>query len=262
MSNACSRRDPGRRGFVGSMNARRFLIAPAAAVTGLLALGTAATATTVVPELITSDNPTCADVAPTGTTWTEAKLDFNPAPDTYTRGDLHITIVANDADGLDWSADKGISAVIMKGGPSANVYRYDPAATADTDMVTPVNPNGNAEDTKNYGISHVTFCYGPATPPAEEDKPPTPQEEKPPAPETPAPVTPEPEVQATATAAPVVEAAPEAQVLGVQLAAPAAAPLELPRTGSQSRLLAIIGTALVAFGGAALALSGRPTRRA
>ena len=245
------------------MNARRFLIAPAAAVTGLLALGTAATATTVVPTVV-AGNPTCADAR---------KLDFDPAPGEYTLGNLVVTIT-KDAGGLNWTSSLDVSAVIMKGGPNANVYAYPGGSDlSDAGLVTPVNPNGNAEGTKNYGISHVTFCVGgPVEPPAEEEEPPTSQEEQPPAPPAPpAPVTPEPEVQATATPAapapePVVEAAaapaPEAQVLGVQLTAPAAAPVELPRTGSQSRLLAIIGTALVAFGGVAIALSGRPTRRA
>lgn len=50
---------------------------------------------------------------------------------------------------FDWDATAAISAVIVKGGPTANLWEYDPAVMADTDLKAP----GNA------GVSHVTFCW-------------------------------------------------------------------------------------------------------
>jgi hypothetical protein len=45
--------------------------------------------------------------------------------------------------------------VIVKGGPGAGVYRYNPSATSDYYLTAPVNPKNN----RNYGISHVTFVF-------------------------------------------------------------------------------------------------------
>jgi hypothetical protein len=50
---------------------------------------------------------------------------------------------------FDWSATTAISAVIVKGGPTANLWSYDPAVTSDTGLYAP----GNAD------VSHVTFCW-------------------------------------------------------------------------------------------------------
>ena len=47
-------------------------------------------------------------------------------------------------------------AVIVKGGPNANVYIYeDPHVQADNGLVSPINPNND----KPYGLSNLTFCY-------------------------------------------------------------------------------------------------------
>ncbi|WP_170233691.1 hypothetical protein [Ornithinimicrobium humiphilum] len=63
----------------------------------------------------------------------------------------------SDGTWVDWTSTVGIDAVIVKGGPNANVYRYDPPAESfgDTGLVTPTNPNNY----KPYGLSHVDFCY-------------------------------------------------------------------------------------------------------
>jgi hypothetical protein len=49
-----------------------------------------------------------------------------------------------------------IHAVIVKGGPNANVYHFRPGATNGGPLTTPANPNGG---NKNYGLSHFDFCY-------------------------------------------------------------------------------------------------------
>lgn len=60
---------------------------------------------------------------------------------------------------FDWSASPNpIGAVIVKGGPAANVYLYDPAASSDAGLQAPINPNND----QPYGLSHVTFCWNPA----------------------------------------------------------------------------------------------------
>jgi len=67
-----------------------------------------------------------------------------------------VTLTVN-GDYVSWTSTIGIDAVIVKGGPNANVYKYDPPAeaTSDSGLQAPTNPNNN----KPYGLSHVDFCY-------------------------------------------------------------------------------------------------------
>src|SRR5687768_17021813 len=159
----------------------RLLAAPAVAVAGLVALAGGATAADApvlsgigVTPVYTAGNPSCADITPEGATWTEAKLDFDPAAGDYTRGDLEIEI-AKSAAGLEWTTDDDVAAVIMKGGPNAHVYAYPGTDdTHDTGLRPPPNPNSG----NDYGISHVTFCLGEGTPdvtPSEPEKPAEPE---------------------------------------------------------------------------------------
>ncbi len=67
-----------------------------------------------------------------------------------------ITITNNDGTYFDWSATQAIGAVIVKGGNAANIFKYDPQATADTGMVSPINNSGNPA-----AVSHATFCWNP-----------------------------------------------------------------------------------------------------
>lgn len=70
----------------------------------------------------------------------------------------NITISNNNGTTFDWTASPNpIGAVIVKGGPVANVFYYSPQAASDTGLFAPINPNNN----QNYGISHVTFCWNP-----------------------------------------------------------------------------------------------------
>jgi uncharacterized membrane protein YgcG len=67
------------------------------------------------------------------------------------------TVTVSNADGntFDWSATIGIDAVIVKGGPNALVYTYDPESMGATGLHAPTNPNNG----KFYGLSHIDFCY-------------------------------------------------------------------------------------------------------
>jgi LPXTG-motif cell wall-anchored protein len=108
--------------------------------------------TTVVPG-----NPTCGDLAPEGTSWTELKVE--PVADgTFDDGVLFVTVdVTDTADGpvFDWTSNIGVDAVFVKGGPNGTLYLYDPESTGDTGLHAPVNPNND----KFFGLSHISFCY-------------------------------------------------------------------------------------------------------
>jgi hypothetical protein len=70
------------------------------------------------------------------------------------------TITNLTATTFDWSASLGLDAVIVKGGPNANVFVYNPEATSDTALVTVTNPNNDTP----FDISHILFCYDDGTP--------------------------------------------------------------------------------------------------
>lgn len=103
-------------------------------------------------------NPSCADL---NANWFEIKFeeseDYPSWPTSITWGDVTITLYKNIDAGkvTSWSSNYGIDAVIVKGGPDANVYYYNPEATSGGGLVTPTNPINN----KLYGLSHVSFCF-------------------------------------------------------------------------------------------------------
>nr|WP_279232074.1 hypothetical protein [Thermus albus] len=80
-----------------------------------------------------------------------------PVSGTYTVDAYGNTITptfSGDGKYVDWSSTLGMTAVIVKGGPGANVYVYDPPATSDSGLHAPPNQGGNIPT-----ISHVTFCF-------------------------------------------------------------------------------------------------------
>jgi uncharacterized repeat protein (TIGR01451 family) len=107
----------------------------------------------IVPVFV-EDNPSCEDLG--------YDIGFKPSPEdgpngTYSDGILEVTTSNNDGTYFDWSSNIGVDAVIVKGGPNANAYVYDPPeeSTGDTDLHSPINPNND----KPYGLSHIEFCY-------------------------------------------------------------------------------------------------------
>lgn len=73
-------------------------------------------------------------------------------------GGGHVVItVTNTSNGPTFSFDTEgtalVGAVIVKGGPNANVYTYSPPVESDTGLHAPVNPNNG----KYYGLSHICF---------------------------------------------------------------------------------------------------------
>lgn len=66
-----------------------------------------------------------------------------------------ITILNSDESYFDWTSTLPIKAVIVKGGPNANVYFYDPPSYGDTGLHAPINP----ENGMPFGLSHLEFCF-------------------------------------------------------------------------------------------------------
>ncbi|MBA2662766.1 MAG: hypothetical protein H0U74_10755 [Bradymonadaceae bacterium] len=105
----------------------------------------------VTPYVPEHKNPTCEDLG-LGTHSTKFE---DPKSGTYTLlGDKKVVLDVNNPY-FDWKSSIDIEAVIVKGGPTANVYEYDPERTYDKGLHSPINPNNG----KPYGLSHITFCY-------------------------------------------------------------------------------------------------------
>ena len=116
-----------------------------------------AQAASVEPGFI-AGNPSCADL---NSQWTEVK--YEPVQSgTNEVGDGSISVTVDGAvRSFGFTATPGVDAVIVKGGPNALVYAYDPDSAGDTGLHAPVNP----ENGDYYGLSHISFCYGPDAPP-------------------------------------------------------------------------------------------------
>jgi hypothetical protein len=102
---------------------------------------------------VIAGNPSCSSL---GLGDFELKIE-PPASGTYSLGAFGSVTVTVHSHGVyfDWSATVGIDAVIVKGGPNANVYEYDPEAMAGENLHAPINPNTD----QPYGLSHISFCY-------------------------------------------------------------------------------------------------------
>jgi hypothetical protein len=136
-------------------------VAGVAAVVAMASAGTA-TATTVSPTLHYGNVNSCADIEP-GTHG--VSIESPAGSGTFDDGTLAGTYtVSHDRTSWDWSSSTvPVSFVVVKGGPDANVYRYE-NAKSDTDLVSPLNPGGSVP-----ALSHVLLCYGaqsPTPPPA------------------------------------------------------------------------------------------------
>jgi hypothetical protein len=115
-------------------------------------IATPVSATDITPQFV-AGNPSCTSLGYS----LGLKVD-PPTSGTYTfpGGGDTVTVTSNGVV-FDWSSTLGIDAVIVKGGPNANVYVYDPPAESfgDTGLNSPINPNnGNP-----FGLSHIEFCY-------------------------------------------------------------------------------------------------------
>jgi len=109
----------------------------------------------IQPEFV-AGNPSCSSLG-----LGDFELKVEPVADgTYSDGTLTVNVDVRDTTAgpvFDWTSDLGVDAVIVKGGPNADSYVYDPPQedTGDTDLHAPVNPSND----KFFGLSHISFCY-------------------------------------------------------------------------------------------------------
>jgi hypothetical protein len=208
------------------------------AVILLVALGALA-----ADPVLVEGNPTC----PQGTT--TFKID-GPDFGNGQKSDGTLTVTISNFDGqnasFDWSSNIGVDQVIVKGGPVANVYTYNPESKGDAGLHTPNNPNND----QNYGLSHVSFCYD-----VEQTPTPTPSESTSPSP------TP------TETVTPSTSPSPTTSVLPTETVRPGSPSpsttvegRHLGRTGWDILRWMLIGSVLVGLGVLAYVASKRTAR--
>lgn len=109
----------------------------------------------VEPDFVLK-NPKCCDL---NECWDSFKIEEKWEGTHYIDGMGSITItMVNDCCFSFESEGIIINAVIVKGGPCAevyNYYKYAEPVTEDTVLCPPFNPNSG----KLYDISHIEFCY-------------------------------------------------------------------------------------------------------
>jgi hypothetical protein len=134
---------------------RKFLLPVVAVAAAGLIVVTASTAASYrgVEPAIVAGSPGCRDLA--GLSY-GAEVKFVSPVNGVNAGGMHFVL---DENGVGWWVlfNEDVRAVIVKGGPNANVYRYPEGVFSDGSMGTPLNPKNG----KPYGLSYVTFCYNP-----------------------------------------------------------------------------------------------------
>jgi hypothetical protein len=128
----------------------------AAPVSAEVAVGTSAAG--IVPFVVEGGpggNVVCGQVPSDATLSSSDRLDWQggslvgDVPD-----GLEVSVV--DDRSVTWSSEFPIVAVIVKGGPAANVYLATSALLADSALVAPTVASGQPAD-----VSNVTFCWDP-----------------------------------------------------------------------------------------------------
>jgi hypothetical protein len=107
----------------------------------------------VVPTFV-AGNPSCADLGYAhGRRWNYPQ---DSTGGTFPLGTGSVTW-STDGTHVTWSSTFGVDAVIVKGGPNANSYVYEPPAESlgDSGLAAPINPNNG----QPFGLSHLDFCY-------------------------------------------------------------------------------------------------------
>ena len=127
------------------------LIAALAATVGLAVAGVGAAGTyRGVPPVYTAGNPTCSDLPGLAST---TPIKFSSPVNGASAGGISIVV---DGNRVAWFTFPPIhvQAVIVKGGPNANVYFNGGHDFSDGTLDTVTNPKNG----KSYGLGDVTFC--------------------------------------------------------------------------------------------------------
>lgn len=128
------------------------------------------------------DNSTCAElgleraieleydeqrrefVAENGTRLGENHYRFEINGEQYAVNLTEVTVADGEPVSFNWTSSLRMAAVIVTGGPDANVYSFD-GALGRAELRAPINENAG----QNYAIGNVSFCYDPGTPNAVEN---------------------------------------------------------------------------------------------
>jgi hypothetical protein len=104
------------------------------------------------------DNPSCASLGLSAYAYKVEPVESGTYPlDGALGGTSQVTVNVEDLV-FDWTATLPIDAVIVKGGPNANLYTYTPEAWSNSGapaLHAPVNPT----DGLYYGLSHIELCF-------------------------------------------------------------------------------------------------------
>lgn len=119
----------------------------------------------VVPYIVDNPGPggnvTCAQVGMYE--FNSGRINYDEDTDLFDAAfPAGLTVTVTNDTYVAWSSTFGIGAVIVKGSNAANVYVYDPQATGDSGLASPVNASGNPA-----GLSNITFCWNPEPEPKE-----------------------------------------------------------------------------------------------
>lgn len=132
----------------------------------LLACAGIVTAASVDPVLILG-NPNCDEYNYIGFKIDNDAYDVPPFAGTYYFDSEHfVTLTTSvictgddceeaEENSLDWISNFPVDAVIVKGGPNANMYVYEPASMGDAGLTPPINERTGFP----FGLSHIEFCY-------------------------------------------------------------------------------------------------------
>lgn len=102
-----------------------------------------------VTPIVVPGNPTCVGL---GYAF-GVKVD-PPKPGTYSLGYGSFTWTTSDGVYFNWTSTIGVDAVLVKGGPNANLYVYNPESFGDTGLHSPLNASG-----RPAAISHIEVCF-------------------------------------------------------------------------------------------------------
>jgi hypothetical protein len=140
---------------------QKFVLRVALLVTAALVFVGASSAGTVrgITPVTVAGSPTCSTLS--GVTYSAETRFTSPINGANADG-IYIFV---DGNVVGWYVlreirDINVRAVIVKGGPNANVYVYPGGDYSDGGLLTPLNPKNG----KPYGLGYVIFCYDLATP--------------------------------------------------------------------------------------------------
>jgi hypothetical protein len=140
-------------------------LASVVAATTILVGGLFTSASASVGQETIPGNPDCEDLGFSNEFKIEASGEF-PDEGTYADGDegteskgdtegfsVEITYTDDDPLTFDFDATIAVNAVLVKAGPNALAYTFDPPSTHGAGLVSPVDDS----------ISHITFCWDTTT---------------------------------------------------------------------------------------------------